>query len=54
MSEVMGGRLLLEVHASDEVASFAAALRLAPGEPFHCMCAGDQRLELAGQAVASP
>ncbi len=44
MSEAIGGRLLLEVTDPRAVAHFASLLRIRPGEPFHCMCPGDQTL----------
>lgn len=49
--EVLGGRLLLEVEDRDEVASFASLLHVRPGEPFHCMCLGDQTLEFRQGAL---
>lgn len=48
VSEVIGGAVLLEIADPEQVAAFVATLRLAPGEPFHCMCLGDQRLEFSG------
>lgn len=48
VSEVVGGSLLLEVGDPDAVASIASLVRILPGEPFHCMCPGDQTLEFLG------
>ncbi len=46
--EVIGGSVLLDVRGADDVAAFAATLRIRPGEPFHCLCPGDQTLEFLG------
>jgi len=47
VTEVMGGRLLLEIDDPREVAPFAECLRIHPGPPFHCLCPGDQNLEFS-------
>ena len=46
--EVIGGRLLLEVTDPAEVALLASLLQIRPGDPFRCMCPGDQVLEFLG------
>ena len=48
VTEVMGGELLLDVRDPAEVAALAKLLRISPGERFHCMCPGDQNLEIRG------
>lgn len=49
LTELDGGRDLLEVQDPSEVAALRKHLRiLVPDERFHCMCLGDQTIEVYG------
>ena len=54
--EVLSERLLLELDRPEDLQAFGALLRVEPGEPFHCMCPGDQTIEIrrrGGRAVVT-
>lgn len=43
------GRLLLEVRDPAEVVELVSLIRIRPADPFHCMCFGDQHVDVYGR-----
>lgn len=46
LREVMGGRELLDLRDREAIGELSARLRIQPGERFHCMCPGDQFIDI--------
>ncbi|MBI2238579.1 MAG: hypothetical protein HYU54_08660 [Actinobacteria bacterium] len=46
LREVMGGRELLDLRDREAIGELRARLRIRPGERFHCMCPGDQAIDV--------